>query len=73
MRRYEFDLYRADIARRLKRLEQYADDHDKEHDQDEENAAQEAREKSRWTRSQIVAVIAAAATLLGLWLQATAR
>lgn len=73
VRRYEFDLYREDIARRLERLEKRADDHDQDHDDNEEAAAKEARERGRWTRSQIIAVIAAGATLLGLWLQATAR
>jgi hypothetical protein len=73
VRRGEFDRYREAIDLRLARLEKRADDHDEDHDEDEEAATKEAKEHSRWTRQQVIAVIAAGATLLGLWLQATAR
>jgi hypothetical protein len=73
VRRYEFDRYREATDRRLDRMEKRADDHAEEHDDDEEAATKEAREKSRWSWQQVIAVITVAGMLTGLWMQALAR
>lgn len=72
VRRYEFDLYRGDVERRLGNLERWREAHETEHDEDEEDRVKEAKERRRWSWSQVVAVVSAGILLATLWVQAAA-
>ena len=63
--RGELDLFREDVNRRLGHLEEWADDHDDEH-----NAGLRERQ---WTPTKVVAVLAGAATVGGFWLNAVGK
>ena len=69
IRRGEWDRYREATDRRIDDVEQWQRDHD----EDEEERAKEARGNSQWTVTRTLAVVTTAVALLGLLLQAMSR
>lgn len=73
VRQREFDLYREGVEHRLRELERRIGELDHEHETDMDALATRGEERRRWTREQIVAVVAAAALVGALALQALGR
>jgi hypothetical protein len=70
--RYEFELYREGIGRRLDQLEADTRAIRTEHGQDLDELTRAATDGRRWTWGQIVAISGAGIALIALWVQAAA-
>lgn len=73
VRRREFDRYAEGVEHRLRELERRVGELDREHETDMDALAARGEERRRWSREQIVAVVAAAALVGALALQALGR
>lgn len=67
VRRYEFDLWRGHWEQQIRDLQQWQREHEKNHDQDDDDEVTQDREGRRERWRQFAAWMAVAAVLIAAW------